>query len=168
MDNLSYVEKCNCESNNFCRFVTDLTDFSVKEKEHLTKQIVTGDFPKILYVSGVLAAWSVIAGIIDAILFPGIIIYAVFHGVVDYKVLTPPILFLTGNLFIKFVYISRSLKGLIGVTDIVISALPYAGSAYLLKKFLINDKLLARAVGLYLKDKKQQFRKHLLNFVRAK
>ena len=168
MDKLTYTEKCNCESNKFCRFVNDLEEFSSGDKVYLSKQIVVGEFPKILYVSGVLAVWSVVAGIIDAILFPGIIVYAIFHGVIDYKVLTPPILFLVGNLIIKLIYIYNSLRESVRTIDVFISALPYAGSAYLLKKFIINDKLLSKAVALYMKFKKQQFKHQLLNMIRIK
>ena len=168
MDKLTYTEKCNCESNKFCRFVNDLEEFSSGDKVYLSKQIVVGEFPKILYVSGVLAVWSVVAGIIDAILFPGIIVYAIFHGVIDYKVLTPPILFLVGNLIIKLIYIYNSLRESVRTIDVFISALPYAGSAYLLKKFIINDKLLSKAVALYMKFKKQQFKHKLLNMIKIK
>ena len=168
MDRLTYIEKCNCESNKFCRFVNDLEQFSTNEKTYLSKQIVVGEFPKILYVSGVLAVWSLVAGIFDAILFPGIIVYAIFHGVIDYKVLTPPILFLVGNLIIKLIYIYSSLRESVKILDVLIAALPYAGSAYLLKKFIINDKLLSRAVTLYMKFKKQQFKHQVLSMIKIK
>jgi hypothetical protein len=143
-----------------------MDEFSEQEKEVLTKQIVKGELPNVLYVSGVLAVWSVIAGVIDAILFPGIIVYAIFHGVIDYKVLTPPILFLIGNLIVKLIFIYRSLNQSLRIVDIIITALPYAGSAYLLKKFLINDKLLSKAMSLYLKNKKQEFKRQMFGYLK--
>lgn len=166
MEHLSYTEKCSCESNQFCLFVSEMDEFSEQEKEVLTKQIVKGELPNVLYVSGVLAVWSVIAGVIDAILFPGIIVYAIFHGVIDYKVLTPPILFLIGNLIVKLIFIYRSLNQSLRIVDIIITALPYAGSAYLLKKFLINDKLLSKAMSLYLKNKKQEFKRQMFGYLK--
>ncbi|NOU59807.1 hypothetical protein [Marinifilum caeruleilacunae] len=166
MKHLSYTEKCSCESNQFCMFVNEFNDFSDQEKELLTKQIVQGELPNVLYVSGVLAVWSVIAGVVDAILFPGIIVYAIFHGVIDYKVLTPPILFLTGNLIVKLIYIYLSLKHTVRTVDIMITALPYAGSAYLIKKFFFKDKLLTKAVSLYLKNKKQEFKRQMFGYLK--
>jgi len=164
MNELSYTKKCTCESNQFCSFVNESDHFSEEDKQRLTQIIVTDGFSRILYVSGTLAIWSLIAGIIDAVLFPGIIVYAIFHGVVDYKVITPPVVFLLGNIFAKLVYISISLNGKIKIVDILISVLPYAGSAYLLKKFLINDKKMALAVSSYLKKKKQDYKYQLIAY----
>jgi hypothetical protein len=93
---LSYKEKCECARSDFCTYINRDIEFSLDEKAYLTKTIVNDNISGILYVSSVLAAWSLIAGVIDIILFPGVIIYAIFHGVIDYKVLTPPILFFAG------------------------------------------------------------------------
>ena len=166
--NLSYQEKCDCARSNFCTYVCQNTNFSSNEKTYLTKIIVNDNLSGILYVSSVLAGWAFIAGLIDSILFPGIIIYAIFHGVIDYKVLTPPILFLLGNITAKFFYISISLKGKVKTYDILISVLPYAGSAYLLRKFLIKDKLLSKAVYAFLKMKKQEIKNQIFSFLKRK
>ncbi|BAX80747.1 hypothetical protein [Labilibaculum antarcticum] len=163
MNKLSYQEKCACARSNFCRFVDGQDDYTSTEKEYLVKIIVNNNLSGVLYVSSVLAAWSFVAGVIDAVLFPGIIVYAIFHGVVDYKVLTPPIVFLFVNFSAKLIYIALNLKGKVRFKDVFISALPYAGSAYLLKKFLVNDKLLSKAVVLYLKLIKQQAKEYFLN-----
>lgn len=165
MNELSYLEKCACARSSFCTYVDDQDDFTNTEKEYLVKIIVNNNLSGVLYVSSVLAAWSFVAGVIDAVLFPGIIVYAIFHGVVDYKVFTPPVVFLFVNFTAKLIYIALNLKGKVGYKDIFISALPYAGSAYLLKKFLINDKLLSKAVVLYLKLKKQQAKDYFLNLI---
>jgi len=165
---LSYQEKCNCARSHFCTYVNHDRDFSSSEKTYLTKVILNDNISGILYVSSVLAAWAFIAGLIDSILFPGIIIYAIFHGVVDYKVLTPPILFLVGNIIAKLIYISISLRGKVKVYDILISVLPYAGSAYLLRKFLIKDKLLSKAVYAFLKMRKQEIKSQISNFITRK
>ena len=166
--NLSYQEKCDCARSNFCTYVSQNTNFSSNEKTYLTKIIVNDNLSGILYVSSVLAGWAFIAGLIDSILFPGIIIYAIFHRVIDYKVLTPPILFLLGNTTAKFFYISISLKGKVKTYDILISVLPYAGSAYLLRKFLIKDKLLSKAVYAFLKMKKQEIKNQIFSFLKRK
>lgn len=163
---LSYKEKCECARSNFCSYVNLDKYFSSEEKVYLSKIIVNDNISGILYVSSVLAAWSFIAGLIDSILFPGIIIYAMFHGVIDYKVLTPPILFLLGNIIAKLIYISISLRGKVRYYDILISILPYAGSAYLLKKFLTKDKLLSKAVYAFLKTRKQEIKNQVLVFFR--
>tara|TARA_R110001583_G_scaffold177463_1_gene332696 strand:+ start:693 stop:1211 length:519 start_codon:yes stop_codon:yes gene_type:complete len=165
---LSYKEKCDCARNNFCTYVNHDEDFSLEEKTYLTKTIVNDNISGILYVSSVLAGWSLIAGVIDAILFPGVIIYTIFHGVIDYKVLTPPILFVVGNIIAKLIYISISLRGKVKYYDILISILPYAGSAYLLKKFLIKDKLLSKAVYAFLKMRKQEIKNHIFIFLSIK
>lgn len=165
---LSYKERCDCARNSFCTYVTGDQNFSTSEKAYLTKTIINANISGILYVSSVLAAWAFIAGLVDAILFPGIIIYAIFHGVVDYKVLTPPILFLVGNIIAKLIYISISLKGIVKYHDILISILPYAGSAYLLRKFLIKDKLLSKAVYAFLKMRKQEIKNQLFIFFKIK
>ncbi|MRT94050.1 hypothetical protein [Ancylomarina sp. 16SWW S1-10-2] len=166
--NLSYKEKCDCVRSNFCTYVNHEKSFSSKEKIYLIQIILNDNISGVLYVSSILAAWSLIVTIIDFILFPGIIIYAIYHGVIDYKVLTPPILFLVGNVVAKFIYISVSLKGKVMYYDIIISILPYAGSAYLLKKFLIKDKLLSKAVYDFLKMKKQRIKNQFVNFFRKK
>ena len=165
MEKLSYQEKCTCSRSSFCKYVERQEYFTVYEKEYLVKIIVNDNLSGVLYVSSVLVVWSFIAGIIDAVLFPGIIAYAIFHGVVDYKVLTPPVLFLLVNFLVKLIYIASNLKDRVKRNDIFISALPYAGSAYLLKKFLINDKLLSKAVVLYLKEKKLQAKDYFLNLI---
>ena len=162
MSKLTYIEKCSCENNRFCSFVHNSNRFSEMEKDHLIKSILDDQFTGILYVSGVLAIWSVVAGIIDAVLFPGIIAYAIFHGVIDYKVITPPLVFLVGNILLKLSYIYKKLNGKAGFYDILIAALPYAGSAYLLKKILVNDRLMTKAVGLYIAKKKTNFRSKLI------
>lgn len=161
---LSYKEKCDCARSNFCQFVDQADHFSLNEKNYLTKVIVNDNISGILYVSSVLAGWTFIAGLIDSILFPGIIIYAIFHGVIDYKVLTPPILFVLSNIIAKLIYISISLRGKVKTYDIFISVLPYVGSAYLLRKFLIKDKLMSKAVYAYLKTKKQEIKSRFLKY----
>ena len=166
--NLSYKEKCNCARSNFCSYVNHEKNFSSEEKTYLVKIILDDNISGILYVSSILAGWSLIVTIIDFILFPGIIIYAIYHGVIDYKVLTPPILFLVGNVIAKFIYIYISLRGEIKYYDIIISILPYAGSAYLLKKFLIKDKLLSKAVYAFLKMRKQKIKNQFFQFFRKK
>lgn len=165
MNELSYQEKCACARSGFCTYVDGQDVFTSTEKEYLVKIIVNNNLSVVLYVSSALVVWSFVAGVIDAVLFPGIIVYAIFHGVVDYKVLTPPIVFLVVNFSAKLIYIGINLKGKMGFKDIFISALPYAGSAYLLKKFLINDKLLSKAVVLYLKFKKQLAKDYFLNLI---
>ena len=166
--NLSFQEKCDCARSNFCQYVNQADDFSSSEKTYLTKVILNDNISGILYVSSVLAAWAFIAGLIDSILFPGIIVYAIFHGVIDYKVLTPPILFLVGNLLAKLIYITISLRGKVTSYDILISVLPYAGSAYLLRKFLIKDKLLSRAVYAFLKTRKLEIKKQVTEIFKRK
>ena len=166
--NLSYKEKCECARSNFCTYINNDIKFSSDEKSYLTKTIVNDNISGILYVSSVLAGWSFIAGLIDVILFPGIIIYAIFHGVIDYKVLTPPILFLVGNIIAKLIYISISLRGKVKYYDILISILPYAGSAYLLRKFLIKDKLLSKAIYAFLKMRKQEIKNQIFNYFKMK
>ena len=162
---VEYQEKCLCARSNFCAYVQKSDRFSIDEKQYLTSSIVNDGISGILYVSTVLAGWAFVAGIIDSVLFPGIIVYAIFHGVIDYKVIVPPALFLVGNIFAKLFYISYNLKGKINTSDLFIAALPYAGSAYLLKKFLINDKLMYRAVGIYLNDRKNHLKQKLFSFL---
>lgn len=165
MNELSYQEKCDCARSSFCTYVNDQDVFTSTEKEYLIKIIVNNNLSGVLYVSSVLVAWSFVAGIIDAVLFPGLIVYAIFHGVVDYKVLTPPVVFLIANFSAKLIYVAIHLKGRVKFKDIFISALPYAGSAYLLKRFLINNKLLSKAVLVYLKSKKKQAKDYFLNLI---
>ncbi|WP_321515311.1 hypothetical protein [Marinifilum fragile] len=160
---LSYDEKCLCAKSTFCIYVSQSQDFESSEKDYLVKTITNNGFSGILYVGSVLAGWAIVAGIIDSILFPGIIVYAIFHGAVDYKVLTPPILFLMGNIMAKLVYITHSLRGKVKSLDILIAALPYAGSAYLLRKFLVKDKLMRRAVTSYLAFQKNKVKKKMLS-----
>lgn len=167
-DSLSYQEKCSCAQSSFCTFVDGLDVFSEIEKENLVKNIVNNKLTGVLYVSSVLVAWSFIAGVIDAVLFPGVIVYAIFHGVIDYKVLTPPLVFLIGNFTAKLIYIAINLKDKVKFYDIFITALPYAGSAYLLKKFFVDDKLLSKAVVLYLKQKKLDTKKYVLGAFKRK
>jgi hypothetical protein len=159
---LNYQEKCACAKSSFCMYVNNSEQFGRDEKDHLVRTITNKRFSGILYVSSVLAAWAVVAGVIDSFLFPGIIVYAIFHGVIDYKVLTPPILFLLGNIVAKFIYISYSLRGKVKLKDVLIAALPYAGSAYLLRKFLIGDQLMRKAVSAYLALKKKELKGRFL------
>ena len=165
---LSYKEKCDCVQSSFCTYVNHEKNFSSEEKIYLIKTILNDNISGVLYVSSILAAWSLIVTLIDFILFPGIIIYAIFHGVIDYKVLTPPIVFLVGNVVAKLIYISVSLKGKVKHYDIILSILPFAGSAYLLKKFLIKDKLLSKAVYAFLKMRKQKLKDKFFHFFRKK
>ncbi len=165
-NDLSYEEKCVCAQSNFCTYVDDLENYSNEEKNYLTKVIVDNNLSGILYVSSTLAAWSFVAGVIDAIFFPGVIVYAIAHGVIDAQVLIAPIAFLVLNFSAKLMYVAISLKGKVKLIDIFISALPYAGSAYLLRKFLVNDQLLSKAVVSYLKNKKQEVKKRVLKFFR--
>ncbi|PKQ65115.1 hypothetical protein BZG02_04600 [Labilibaculum filiforme] len=160
---LTYQEKCACSRSSFCTYVENEESFTSSEKEYLVKVIVNDNLSGVLYVSTVLVVWSLVVGVIDVILFPGIIVYAVFHGVIDYKVLTPPIVFMIVNFSSKLIYIGSVLKGRVSLVDIFVAALPYAGSAYLLKKFLVNDKLLSQAMVLYLKEKKKQVKKFFLD-----
>lgn len=164
---LTYQEKCDCAQSNFCSYVNDDQKFSSNEKTYLTKLIVNDNISGILYVSSVLVGWAFVAGLIDAILFPGIIIYAIVHGVIDYKVLTPPILFFVGNIIAKLIYIAISLRGKVKTYDILIAVLPYAGSAYLLRKFLVKDKLLSKAVYAFLKMKKIELKNQIFNFFKT-
>lgn len=161
--NLSYKEKCECAQSDFCTYIHHTCKFSPSKKAYLVKVIVNDSISGILYVSSVLVGWSFIAGIMDSVLFPEIIVYAIFHGVIDYKVLTPPVLFLIGNIIAKLIYISINLRVKVKVYDILVAVLPYISSAYLLKKFLIKDKLLSKAVFSLLKMKKQETKKHVLS-----
>ena len=167
-DSLSYDEKCSCAKSTFCTYINRSQHFECSEKDYLVKAITNNGFSGILYVSSVLAGWALVAGIIDSVLFPGIIAYAIFHGVVDYKVLTPPILFLLGNILAKLIYISYHLRGKVKLVDILIAALPYAGSAYLLRKFLVKDKLMRKAVTMYLVSQKNEVKKKILGVFSSK
>ncbi|RUT78537.1 hypothetical protein [Ancylomarina longa] len=161
---LSYKEKCACERSDFCTFVYQSEGFNDVNKKYLVQAIVGDRISGLLYVSGTLTGWSFVAGIIDSVLFPGVFIYALLHGVVDYKVLMPPVLFLSLNLIAKIGYISYNLLSKVKFYDILISSLPYAGSAYLLKKFIVNDKVLSKAIYSYLKIKKKKIQYEILRF----
>jgi hypothetical protein len=78
----------------------------------------------------------------------------IFHGIVAYKVLIPPIVFLIANVSAELILFAINLRDRVKFKYIFISALAYAGSSYLLKKFLIPDQFLSKAVVLYLKFKK--------------
>ncbi|MFA8432976.1 MAG: hypothetical protein ACEPOZ_00535 [Marinifilaceae bacterium] len=162
----NYQQRCACAEDAFCRFIRDRSRFSVEDKAYLTRIIIHHEISGFLYVSSVLAGWSVVAGIIDAILFPGIIVYAIFHGAIDYKVLTPPLLFLIGNGIAKFFFIYSNLRHHIRFWEVLIAILPYAGSAYLLKKFLVGDVLLREGVLGFLAERKKVVKDHIKSFLR--
>lgn len=165
---LTYQEKCKCAQSSFCAYVEKIESYSQAEKNYLTKIIVGNNLSGILYVSSVLVVWSFVVGLLDAILFPGVLVYAIFHAVIDYKVLLPLFVFVIGNFSAKLIYIAVNLKGKVKYYDIFISALPYVGSAYLLKKFLVNDRLLSKTVILYLNHKKSTLKEYLLKVFKKK
>lgn len=161
---LSYDEKCQCSRDTFCTFIEGDGEFTEDEKLYLQKAIVNDSISGILYVIAVLAGWSVVAFWVDAMLIPGATAYSVVKGEVSLIAFAFPLTFLLANVLLKFIYIHISLRSKISLKDNFVAVLPYIGSVYLLREYLVKDKILTKAVSLYLKEQRNVIKRTITGY----
>jgi len=152
---LTYDEKCNCNSDKFCSFVEKYGDLSQSEITHLQSTIVNKKLSKVLYVSTMLATWSMIAGWVDAVILPLIIIYTIALPGAEYYPLLFPVVFTIVNALFKFIFIYRRLHGAITLRQNFLAVVPYIGAAFLLKNWFVGDPLLRKTSLAYMNYQKQ-------------
>jgi hypothetical protein len=159
---LSYEEKRKCSRDRFCAYIELITHFDLEQKNYLQKVIVSNKISGILYVTAVLAGWSFMAAWIDAILIPGATLFSLLKGEVSYTAFAFPASFLVGNALFKFFYIWKNLHGKIAVKDNFIAVIPYVGSIYLLREYLVKDPLMTQAVKLFLNEQKNAIKRKMI------
>ena len=165
---LTLDEKCNCNSDKFCSFVENFTDFSQEEVTHLQSTIINKKLSKVLYVSTMLATWSMLAGWVDAVILPLIIIYAIALPGAEYYPFLFPIIFTIVNAIFKFIFIYHRLNGVITIRENFLAIVPYIGSAFLLKNWFVGDPLLRKASLAYIAHQKKLIVQKIKAFFSAK
>ena len=160
---LSYEEKCACSADRFCSFVERHEAFSFEEIKHLQTAIINKKLSGVLYVSTILATWSMIAAWVDAVILPFVIIYTIALPGAAYYPLLFPIIFTIVNATLKFTFIHQRLGNAITLRDNFLAVLPYAGAAFLLKNWFIGDPLLRKASLAYIAHQKKLVIKKVLN-----
>lgn len=165
---LSYEEKCKCNSDRFCSFVEQNETFSAEEINHLQAAILNKKLSRVLHVSTMLAIWSMIAAWVDAVILPFIIIYTIALPGAQYYPLLFPIVWTIVNATFKFIFIHRKLGNAVSLRDNFLAVFPYAGAAFLMKSWFVGDPLLRQASLAYIKYQKKQVVNKVLGFVKGK
>ena len=152
---LSYEKKCACNNDRFCSFVEEQGDFSREEIMHLQSVILNKRLSRVLYVSSMLATWSMIAAWVDAVILPFIIIYTIALPGAEYYPLLFPVFWTILNATLKFFFIQHRLGDAVSHRDNLIAVFPYAGAAFLMKNWFVGDPLLRKASLAYIKHQKK-------------
>ncbi|MCG8474676.1 MAG: hypothetical protein MI784_04255 [Cytophagales bacterium] len=154
---LNYEEKCRCSEDIFCRYIDNSDKFSAEDKKYIQRKILHKKVTGVLYVSSMLVGWSVVGAWIDAVLFPGAALATILSGEFEWMYVAPAIVFSIVNYMLKFSYVYLSLRGKVPLLSAMIAVLPYVGSAFLVKPYLLDEPKLRRAVMLFLAYQKDQF-----------
>ena len=163
---LTYQEKCRCSGDRFCSFVEQHEHFTPAEVTRLQSTILNKQLSRILYVSTILATWSMIAGWVDAVIMPAVIIYTItLPGAVYYPLLFP-IVWTIVNAFFKFFFIRKRLGIAVTTRDSFLAVVPYIGAAFLLKNWFVGDPLLRKASVAYIAHRKKMVVQKLVDFLR--
>ncbi len=165
---LTYEEKCRCSSDRFCSFVETHEDFSQKEINHLQSLILNKQLSRILYVSSILAIWSMIAGWVDAVILPIIIVYAIALPGAEWYPLLFPVVWTIVNAFFKFLFIRKRLRSAVSLRDNFLAVVPYIGAAFLLKNWFVGDPLLKKASLAFIVYQKKLVTQKVVRFFRWK
>ncbi len=165
---LSYDEKCACNNDRFCSFVEQQEDFSREEINHLQSAILNKKLSRVLYVSSLLAVWSMIAAWVDAVILPFIIIYTIALPGAKYYPLLFPVVWTIFNASLKFMFIHHRLGSAVSFRDNLLAVFPYAGAAFLLKNWFVGDPLLRKASLAYIKHQKKSAVQKIIDFVKGK
>ena len=165
---LSYEEKCECSNDRFCSFVESHGVFSQDEITQLQAAILNKKLSSVLYVSTILASWSMIAAWVDAVILPLVIIYTIALPGAKYYPLLFPVVFTIVNAAFKFAFIRRKLGNAIAIRDNLLAVFPYAGAAFLLKNWFIGDPLLRKASLAYIAHQKKLITQKVVNFLKWK
>ena len=152
---LSYEEKCACSNDRFCLFVKHYGTFSEEEVNHLQAAILNKKLSRVLYVSSILAVWSMLAAWVDAVILPFIVIYTIALPGAEYYPLLFPVFWTVVNAALKFIFIHQRLGRAVTLRDNLLAVLPYAGAAILLKNWFVGDPLLRKASLAYIARQKQ-------------
>lgn len=165
---LSYEEKCACSNDRFCAFVEHCGDFSMQEINHLQNAILNKKLSRVLYISSMLAVWSMIAAWVDAVILPFIIIYTIALPGAQYYPLLFPVVWTILNASMKFLFIHKRLGKAVTLRDNLLAVFPYAGAAFLLKSWFVGDPLLRKASLAYIAHQKKQVINKVLDFVKGR
>jgi hypothetical protein len=165
---LSYEDKCACNKDRFCSFVESQGGFERHEIIHLQSVILNKRLSRVLYVSSMLAVWSMIAAWVDAVILPFIIIYTIALPGAEYYPLLFPVFWTIINATLKFFFVRQRLGGAVSFKDNLVAVLPYAGAAFLMKNWFVGDPLLRKASLSYIKHQKKSAVHRMINFVRGR
>ena len=165
---LSYEDKCACSNDRFCNFVGQHENFTSEEINHLQAAILNKKLSKVLYVSTMLAIWSMIAAWVDAVILPFIIIYTIALPGAHYYPLLFPVVWTIVNATFKFIFIHNRLGKAVSVRDNLLAVFPYAGAAFLLKNWFIGDPLLRKASLAYIAHQKKSVTQKVLGFFKGR
>ena len=177
---LSYEEKCACNNDRFCSFVEQHGDFTREEIIHLQSAILNKKLSRVLYVSSLLAVWSMIAAWVDAVILPLIIIYTIALPGAQYYPLLFPVVWTILNATLKFMFIYHRLgnavcqsmtvsdPATVSLRDNFLAVLPYAGAAFLLKNWFVGDPLLRKASLAYIKYQKKSAVQKMIKFLKGR
>lgn len=165
---LTYDEKCACSNDRFCSFVEQHQDFTREEVNHLQGAILNKKLSRVLYVSSLLAVWSMIAAWVDAVILPFIIIYTIALPGAKYYPLLFPVVWTIFNATLKFIFIHQRLGSAVSIRDNLLAVFPYAGAAFLLKNWFVGDPLLRKASLAYISHQKKLVVQKVLNFLKGR
>lgn len=165
---LSYDEKCACSNDRFCSFVEHHGEFTPEEVNQLQSAILNKKLSRVLYISSLLAVWSMIAAWVDAVILPFIIIYTIALPGAQYYPLLFPVVWTIFNATLKFLFIHHRLGKAVTLRDNLLAVFPYAGAAFLLKNWFVGDPLLRKASLAYIAHQKKQVVKKVFDFVKGK
>lgn len=165
---LSYEEKCKCSNDRFCSFVESNKAFSAEEINHLQATILNKQLSRVLYVSTMLASWSMIAGWVDAVILPLIIIYTFALPGAHYYPLLFPVAFTIVNALFKFIFIRKKLGNVISLRDNFLAIVPYIGAAFLLKSWFVGDPILRNASLTFIAHQKKLIVQKVVTFFKGK
>lgn len=147
---------------SFQKFIDQDEHFTESQQQEILESFESKRNKNIFRLSILLLIWSIFGITIDSFIIGGSIIGVIMQGL-SLKYLYPTIIFSVVNFIIKSIFVKSYLKNEIPMKQILLSAIPYAGSASVIAYLVRKDPLYGRGLRHYIR----YLRKRGAGFIRS-
>ena len=135
---------------SFKKFIDQDTYFSEIQQDQIIESFNNEKNKKIFRLSIILSVWSIFGITIDSLIIGGSIVGVIVGGL-SWIYLIPTVVFSIVNFLIKSTFVRWYMKNDIPIKQILLSAIPYAGSASIIAYLVFKDPLYGAGLQHYLK-----------------